>query len=823
MFEIIRRDHPRLYRPADEEDFCYPFPRDAARRRILANMVADCELYYPQRPWRQIPLKPHSKHPFHQLYIAFYVGMQATAMMEHYAFVWRLTGDKRWLQQARQWLAAAVQWPHDDRVEEHFYTANRYMQAFALTLDLLDGELSAAEKKDANQCLIKMMRRWWPDVDRARHSTDGAHHAVVDNGHFGVAAIHLLGQHDEAEKWLAGVVDRFRHGIMPHGCDHDGQPGDGPSFWPWENLWMLQFVDALKNVTGIDLAGQFPQRLRRPLTWLRYHLAAPACIEDRLYTRANANMLLGSQLDACSPALLRLAQEAGDGSLRRVALGDPRLGRLYRFGAGVKGSNAECMIAYGPYVYCYCDPAFKAGKSKKAPPLSRKFTQTGYGDTGLLRSKWGQRAVIACISGYKGGTAHGFAHLHVQWSGQPLLRTIGALEAQPVGCGSLPVVGEQNEVVGLLKGLSRSRRWDRLRVDGVRTVQEYWLLRGASPVVLAAIRRRPRGVRVGVEEGVNFVQLNGRDYLQYPRQAYFNPSAGRLRLRFKLRQTVDALRPQILFNTGLLGPQVNNYVLGFYGGKLTFAVQSQRYTRVAVELAGKHVEPGIWHEVAVAWGGFNRNGGRPFIEMELDGDKQRCDDAAVFGELESDSLNLQSRREPRTFYIGSNTVLAFGAAVQQPDSGTACDLADIQLRCPGRKPLYLDFANGLGAETGSGPLGWKLNPVDLRGLGKDRVLLGAGEQTVAVQAWGAGVDWTREEVPYAPAGLAAGSLKSFVPGAEEGATRVQTTTAGDVLVLAFAGAEVPVVRMEQGFTVGTGRDRCVFAVATGGRRVLELG
>ena len=48
---------------------------------------------------------------------------------------------------------------------------------------------------------------------------------------------------------------------MPHGCGRDGEPGDGPSFWPWENLWMLHFADALKNVTGEDLYREFPKRL----------------------------------------------------------------------------------------------------------------------------------------------------------------------------------------------------------------------------------------------------------------------------------------------------------------------------------------------------------------------------------------------------------------------------------------------------------------------------------------------------------------------------------------------------------------------------------
>ena len=63
---------------------------------------------------------------------------------------------------------------------------------------------------------------------------------------------------------------------------------------------MLHFADALKNVTGEDLYREFPKRLERPLKWFRYHLAPPEVIEDRLYYPENANVISGSQLDACS-------------------------------------------------------------------------------------------------------------------------------------------------------------------------------------------------------------------------------------------------------------------------------------------------------------------------------------------------------------------------------------------------------------------------------------------------------------------------------------------------------------------------------------------
>ena len=460
--------------------------------------------------------------------------MQATALIENYAFAWRMTGDRRWLGRARAWLRAAAGWDHDDAVEEHFYTANRYMQAFALALDLLDGELPPPEKRRARACLVRMLERWWPDVDGQRHSEEGGHHAVVDNGHFGVAALHLLGEHPKAEVWVQAVIDRFRAAILPHGCGPAGEPVDGPSFWPWENLWLLQFADALRNVTGIDLTREVPARFRRPLTWFRAHWAAPRKIADQLYYPANANVLLGTQLNACSPALLRLAQEAGDEALRDAALADPRLGRLYRFGAGVKGSTAECMIAYGPYAYCFYDPAFRAARPRRPAPLARRFSART-GRSAVMRSGHGPEAAILCVSGYDGGVAHGFMDLHLQWAGHPVLRTISAAEAQPVGCGSLPCVGGQNEIVAVPGGLKSLGPWKRLRVAGRRTEQEYWLLPGEHPVLLVALRRRPRGLQRVGNAGVPLLRLRGGDAMQCEADPWFRADGGRLRMRFRLR------------------------------------------------------------------------------------------------------------------------------------------------------------------------------------------------------------------------------------------------------------------------------------------------
>ena len=79
----IRGVSPRLFHPADDPEYRFPLPRDRARRRILANILVDCQAYAGCRPWKRIPERPDSPHPFHQLYLTFYCGMQATAHLQY--------------------------------------------------------------------------------------------------------------------------------------------------------------------------------------------------------------------------------------------------------------------------------------------------------------------------------------------------------------------------------------------------------------------------------------------------------------------------------------------------------------------------------------------------------------------------------------------------------------------------------------------------------------------------------------------------------------------------------------------------------------------
>ncbi len=90
---------------------------------------------------------------------------------------------------------------------------------------------------------------------------------------------------------------------------------------------------------------------------------------------------------------------------------------------------------------------------------------------------------------------------------------------------------------------------------------------------------------------------------------------------------------------------------------------------------------------------------------------------------------------------------------------------------------------------------------------------------------GDGFQFERETVPFAPSGLAAGSLKSFVKESHQESERLLAKSTGEVLVLAFARmkSKVSVNETDSGFSLRSGSEVRDFAVnKTGGEILTEI-
>ena len=286
-FRVIRQSRPRLYHPADDPEYTFVLPKDPARKAILQNLIADCEELSSRQPWKSIPQNLDSPHPYHQLYITFYSGMQASALIEQYAFAWRMTHDDRWLARAKQWLLAAASWEHSDRIEEHFYTANRYHASehggthidapihFApngktldmLSLDQLTGaavvvDVSAKALDDADyQITVADLKAWETkhgqipkgsivllNTGFARHWPDAKKYlGTAEKGPDAVAKLHFPGLHPDAARWLVSERTIKAVGLDTASIDY-GQS----QLFESHRILFEKNVPAFENVAALD-------------------------------------------------------------------------------------------------------------------------------------------------------------------------------------------------------------------------------------------------------------------------------------------------------------------------------------------------------------------------------------------------------------------------------------------------------------------------------------------------------------------------------------------------------------------------------------------
>ena len=98
-----------------------------------------------------------------------------------------------------------------------------------------------------------------------------------------------------------------------------------------------------------------------------------------------------------------------------------------------------------------------------------------------------------------------------------------------------------------------------------------------------------------------------------------------------------------------------------------------------------------------------------------------------------------------------------------------------------------------------------------------------GAVVEVIAAFGKDLQLRTEEVPFAPSGLAAGSLVSFLPGAAEASTRLVAGTDDDVLVLAFCSrsAKARVTREGDRFRLRAGDRELSFDVLRRGGAILR--
>jgi hypothetical protein len=268
-------------------------------------------------------------------------------------------------------------------------------------LELSDPWLDPSTRRDATRFatnLASTLWEGWFQLPVSAGPEAHTHHAHVEWGSFGIAALALVGRVPEARGWIGAAVRKFERDLLPRGLAPDGAQVEGGSFWASTMTTRLAFLHVLERVEGLDLYPAHASSMNADIS------IAAIALPARGPSHESREVVLEpgyAQLGYHAPALLGIARRARDPLLRELALLDRRLGGIHD--AGVRTPSGERLrFALGPLAHLWDDPSIPQSGTR-AHPLSYRFDSIGHA---YLRGGWTPHGLLAAVDGGGRVTIH---------------------------------------------------------------------------------------------------------------------------------------------------------------------------------------------------------------------------------------------------------------------------------------------------------------------------------------------------------------------------------------------------------------------------------
>ncbi len=362
------------------------------------------------------------------------------------AMTWRLSGEARFLERARQEMLTLAALP--DWCPRHFLDTGEAALGMAVGLDWLFDALTPAERDVIAGALIdKALRASVVDEQRQTWISAQSNWNPVCHGGLVVAALAVA----EREPELARrIIDRAIANVPRAGALYApaGAYSEGPGYWAYGTSFYVLLIEALRSTLG-DAHGLelVPGFLRTADS--QVHLTGPSGnffnFADCGYTSAN------------EPVMLWFARE-----LRRADVASRELTQLAMLVQRNTAANADKPSGDGgrllPFALLWRDPT-----ASPTPIAARPLTwwsEGGRQPQAAMRSAWDDpRATFVAL---KGGMADD-SHAHMD-AGGFVLEADGVRWAVELGADSYPRARQNGLAAELFKTNQTSRRWELFRV-----------------------------------------------------------------------------------------------------------------------------------------------------------------------------------------------------------------------------------------------------------------------------------------------------------------------------------------------------------------------
>ena len=317
------------------------------------------------------------------------------------AITYRLTGDQRFLDRARQellQLAALPNW-----APNHFLDVGEGALAAGIGLDWLYAELSPAERDQIAQAIVKNALLPSLQVQEGSNSwMDGDFNwNQVCHGGLVVGALAIAEREPELSR---RIINRAIQNVPKAGAVYapDGAYPEGPSYWSYGTSFHVLLIEALRSALGSSYGfEQFPGFLKTADYTLQ--MVGPGGLDFNYsdYHVENLN----------EPIMLWFARELHRPDLAKQELAD--INSLYEAVTNKTNSRVKAN-RHSPLELLWWEPGMASLNSGDKPvaPSPLHWTSQGVLPLAVMRSAWNDS--LATFVAIKGGTPnHSHAHMDV--------------------------------------------------------------------------------------------------------------------------------------------------------------------------------------------------------------------------------------------------------------------------------------------------------------------------------------------------------------------------------------------------------------------------
>jgi len=172
------------------------------------------------------------------------------------AFVYKIEGDKKYLDAARKYMDAAVSydiWGYASNKPNVDLAAGHLLYGLAFGYDLLYHDLSEKDRARYRDKLIKQARLMadYFKPKRGRTVAYSQNHTFIPIAGLGIAAYALYDETPEAPEWAS--LSRAIYDRVLATYSQDGYYYEGFEYWIFSTPWLVHYLDAHAHATGEDL------------------------------------------------------------------------------------------------------------------------------------------------------------------------------------------------------------------------------------------------------------------------------------------------------------------------------------------------------------------------------------------------------------------------------------------------------------------------------------------------------------------------------------------------------------------------------------------